>query len=510
MLAVLLSATPLTISFTADPPGASDRIQPYAKNPRYWQYQGQPVVLLGGSKDDNLFQIPDLEEHLKLLASVGGNYIRNTMSSRDEDDVQPFARLPDGRYDLERWNDEYWRRFDNLLRLTRDLGIIVQIEVWDRFDFSRDLWETAAFNPKNNINYTYERSGFAEKYPDHPGANKQPFFLTTPKQRNSSTVLRYQQRFVDTMLRHALRYPNVLYCIDNETSANEAWGAYWANYIRSRARAAGVRAFVTEMWDEWDLQAPQHRRTFDHPARYDFADVSQNNHQRGENHWNKLQWARLYLEARPRPINTVKTYGADSGGASTTRRSVRWRQDGSGRTATADTPGDYGDTQEGTERWWRHLIGGAAAVRFHRPASGIGLNAHAQQHIRSARMFLKEFDIVRALPDVNHERLSNRSENEAYLTHIDAEAYAVYFPNGGDVRLSISPMEEYRLKWLDVAASRWNADSPVRSGKTVRLKAPGSGQWLALMKKKRPPSSTAASPPENAPPASAAVRRPAS
>ena len=26
-----------------------DRIQPYAKNPFYWQYKGAPVLLIGGS-----------------------------------------------------------------------------------------------------------------------------------------------------------------------------------------------------------------------------------------------------------------------------------------------------------------------------------------------------------------------------------------------------------------------------------------------------------------------------
>jgi hypothetical protein len=494
LLAVSLSAT-LALCFAADLPGASDRIQPYAKNPRYWQYKGGPVVLLGGSKDHNLFQIPDLEEHLKLLATAGGNYVRNTMSSRDPGDAQPFARLPDGRYDLERSNDEYWRRFDNLLRLARDLGIVVQIEVWDRFDYTGDQWETTAFNPKHNINYTYEKSGFAEKYPEHPGENKQPFFFTTPKQRNNTTVLRYQQRFVDQMLRYSLRYPNVLYCLDNETAADEAWGAYWADYIRSRGRAAGMRVFVTEMWDEWDLQSAQHRRTLDHPERYDFVDVSQNNHQRGEHHWSKFQWVRQYVETKPRPINTVKTYGADKDGTSTTQSTVQRVRSWIGRAPTADTPDDYGDTQQGTERWWRHLIGGAAAVRFHRPPSGIGLNAEAQQHIRSARMFLQEFNMVRAVPDAKHELLSNRSDNEAYLTYIGGEAYAVYFPNGGDVGLSISPAAEYALKWLDIAASRWSTDSPVRGDTNVRLKTPASGQWLALIRKKAASSATTSRPP---------------
>jgi len=83
----------------------SGRIGPYDKNPRYWQYQGRPIVLLGGSKDDNPFQLPDLKEHLQLLKSVGGNYIRNTMSDRADKghEVYPFRRLDHGKYDLSQW-----------------------------------------------------------------------------------------------------------------------------------------------------------------------------------------------------------------------------------------------------------------------------------------------------------------------------------------------------------------------------------------------------------------------
>ena len=75
---------------------AAKAIQPYESNPRYWQYRGEPIVLLGGSREDNLFQIPDIEAHLDALAAVGGNYIRNTMSSRDDGDVWPFVRDDNG------------------------------------------------------------------------------------------------------------------------------------------------------------------------------------------------------------------------------------------------------------------------------------------------------------------------------------------------------------------------------------------------------------------------------
>ena len=78
ILTTLITITTSMTQAQANP----DRIQPYAANPRYWQYKGQPVLLLGGTIKDCLFQIPDLEAHLDLLQSVGGNYVRNTMSDR--------------------------------------------------------------------------------------------------------------------------------------------------------------------------------------------------------------------------------------------------------------------------------------------------------------------------------------------------------------------------------------------------------------------------------------------
>jgi hypothetical protein len=67
-------------------------IRPYVENPFYWQYKGKPVFLLGGTWQDNLFNHPDgLEEHLDKLVACGGNYIRNTMSHRNEGNVFAFA-----------------------------------------------------------------------------------------------------------------------------------------------------------------------------------------------------------------------------------------------------------------------------------------------------------------------------------------------------------------------------------------------------------------------------------
>ncbi|MHC4508173.1 MAG: hypothetical protein ACYTAO_04325, partial [Planctomycetota bacterium] len=105
-----------------------DGIKPYSENPRYWQYRGKPVFLLGASDDDNLFQwpSPDLERHLDAMKAVGANYVRNTMSDRRDKgfELYPFKRRSDGKYDLGQWNDAYWKRFDRFLAETAKRDII--------------------------------------------------------------------------------------------------------------------------------------------------------------------------------------------------------------------------------------------------------------------------------------------------------------------------------------------------------------------------------------------------
>lgn len=102
-----------------------------------------------------------------------------------------------------------------MLQLTSERDIIVQIEIWDRFDHSRNEWLTDPYNPGNNINYSYADTGLDSLYPSHPGRNEQPFFYSVPKLNNNTVILKYQQAFVGKILSISLEYDNVLYCIDN-------------------------------------------------------------------------------------------------------------------------------------------------------------------------------------------------------------------------------------------------------------------------------------------------------
>jgi hypothetical protein len=319
-------------------------------NVSYWSYKGEDVLLLGGSVQDNLFQIPDLTGHLDLLISSGGNYVRNTMSSRDSGNVWAFKRLENGLYDLNQWNDEYWERFSSFLNETSKRDIIVQIEIWATFDYYRENWDENPFNPKNNINYDSRRSKLPEVVETHPIFTENNFFRSVPSQLAIARVLWYQQLFVDKILSYSLQHDNVLYCMDNETSVTADWGKYWALYIKKQATLAGKKVNTTEMWDPWDLSHPFHAETFDNPDIYTFVDISQNNHQSADAHWNNgiAQFERLRQMGNLRPVNNVKIYGNDGGAHKTTRDAI--------------------------ENFVKNVLMGCASARFHRPTSGQGLN----------------------------------------------------------------------------------------------------------------------------------------
>jgi len=433
---------------------AVKRIDICTSNPAYWQYGGKPVLLLGGSKDDNLFQIPDLKEHLDLLKSVGGNYVRNTMSSRDEGNVWPFLKV-NGKYDLNQWNEEYWRRFENFLELTSQRDIIVQIEIWATFDYYREWWAVNPFNPTNNVNYTAEQTQLPKQVTTHPTRKGNNFFWSVPAERNQQIVLKYQRRFVDKILSYSLRYGNVLYCMDNETSVTPEWGKYWSEYIKAKARLAGVIVHTTEMWDPWDLAHAMHSATFDHPETYSFVDISQNNHQKGQTHWDNAQRQRARIADHIRPLNNVKIYGADTG--------------------------RYGTDRDGMERFWRNIFGGMASARFHRPDSGLGLSDKAQANIRSMRLLTGDMNVFQCA--AHNDLLSDRSPNEAFCIANPGKEYAVYFPDGGNILLDISGLRQpATLRWLDIMNSRWSEPEKIERGGTLVLRCPAAGYWAVLVR----------------------------
>jgi hypothetical protein len=308
-------------------------IKVYAKNPMYWQYKGKPVLLLGGSSNDNLFQqaFDGLDEELDRLVSHGGNYLRCTMSSRDEGDEYPFCKdAQTGLFELDKWNDDYWKKFEYFLEATHKREIIVQIEIWATYDFysrtshiidGKTAWERNPFNPANNSSYSESESGMFDIFRSNGQEIINSFFNTVlplPEPFNFETrpvVLAYQQKFVDKLLSVSLKYDHVLYCIDNETQADPKWSVYWSQYIRKKAEEQNTPIEVTEMFDPFDptggavkgaaMQSPSTHFftlrsnvsvTLNDPENFSFIEISNHNAQVGQVHfetayyiWKKVQ-----------------------------------------------------------------------------------------------------------------------------------------------------------------------------------------------------------------------------
>ena len=440
-------------------------LKPWSENPRYWEYKGEPVLLLGGSKDDNLFQIANLEEHLDDLQATGGNYIRNTLSARDSGNIMRFLIQPDGLYDLEKWNPEYWERFENMLALTSARDIIVQLEIWDRFDYSREEWKESPWKPENNINYTEEATGLAKEYPNHPGKNEQPFFYSIPgmsKYSEKLDVVRFfQKKYIDKLLSHTLKYGNVLYCMDNETGTPPEWGRYWMAYIDSVAMANDKEIYLTDMFDQFfsPQKCPSCIEVLEKADLYTFIDISQiNSRNFNQGHWDTLQWILNERDKHPlRPVNNTKIYGGENSS---------WGS---------------GSNKDGVERFCRNVIGGCASVRHHRPNHGNGLNEKAQASIKAIRKVETLVKLWEVTPRM--DLLSEREDNEAYLAALEGEKYILYFTQGGEVKLDLSPHDkQFTLNWVSVDSGEWGEEFELEGGSPVELSAPDQGGWFAVLR----------------------------
>jgi hypothetical protein len=434
------------------------RIKVYSGNPHYWEYKGEPLLLLGGSDEDNLFNNPELmTDNFETMSRVGANYIRGTLSYRDEGNVFPYLKNGD-LFDLERFNPEFFSRLEDCCRQAEARDIIVQIEIWPTFDFYRDRWPQSPYNPAANVNYTTENTKLVTEWDYHPARRVQPFFYSPPGLNHDRTLLRYQEAFVKKVLDITQSFPNILYCLDNETKAPAGWPLYWGAFFKKEGDKRGIDFQLTEMWDPWDLTDSMHRLTYQHHGFFSYADVSQNNWQVGQTHYDRLMFYRGLLDEQPggpRPMNNVKVYSRQGGGK----------------------PNSVPIT---VDRWWQNVFAGCASTRFHRPTGGIGLDTTAQKVIQAARTFTDSFDIFSCAP--HPDLISNRDDNEAYCLADPGVTYALYFPKGGEVTLTVPAGKGCRLRWFDPENASFMEAETNTDGGEVELKSPNRNQtWLVLV-----------------------------
>lgn len=421
---------------------AQQAIIPFKKNNSYWQYKGMPVFLLGGNIDDNTFQLSRMEltHYLDELRAVGGNYIRNVMSDRDEGNIVAFKRLESGKFDLDEWNEKYWKKFRYMLASTAKRDIIVHVTLWDRFDhydnvgstssWAHRRWIESPWNPANNINYTSEVAGLEPTYKGHPSSGKNPFFKTPPAMENNPVVLHYQQKFIRKIMDIGFEYGNVIYNMGNEHQVTlKDWDRYWCEFIRDYAFSKGNKIETSAMFDHQNWQPVTEGSDI-----YTFVEGSKVGSQwtaAGETQYDvALELIANTNKNKRRPVNAVKVR---------TQKIVFNAQ----------------------ERLWRPLMAGFAAVSHHRntygaitsdgwPVGGLGFTELAKTNIKAMRIFT---DIIKPWEcEPRQDLLKEREEDEAYLMAKEDEMYGLYFPQAsGSVGLDLRKVAgSCKVQWIDI------------------------------------------------------------
>ena len=467
---------------------------------RYWQYNGRPVMLLGGwdhghnpfidhdQEDENGKQGVSSEAQIVAamdeLVDAGGNLLRCVLDPGMAAGIQNqnFCALSGSKYDLSEMTGPFWSRLEMFVSEAGKRDIIVQIELWDRFDIIDGGWKSwpvSPFNPKNNINYTTAESGLEESYAsyiDHPflhGVPGHPVYESASETRRKQfdLVRGFQNKFVDKLLSVTFKYDNILYCMNNETHEDPAWGAYWIDYIRKKAKFHGKYVLVTDMLDKMfeGVESVDWQYMANHTDTYDYIDVSQvNSRHCDQDHWDCI--IGIAEDARHKNIllHMTKLYGNDK--ALDGDPWSRFRP---------------GDSENGIEEWWHNLLAGVAGVRFHRPPSGLGLSEPAKNNIKAARLVETKIR-YRDVEPAQH-LLSDRESDEAYLAADPGKAYILYFPASGEGKVTIDLSKykgvNFEVSWVDIGRDAWDESksTTIKGGSSVAVDRPAPGHWVAAI-----------------------------
>jgi len=215
-------ATALLAGALSAAPAQPIRLHP--KNPHYFLYRGKAIALVTSGEHYGAVINADFDYHKYLaeLATGGLNYTRlfggsyrevpaksfgiqrNTLAPAPGRFVAPWARSETpgyegggNKFDLDRWNPEFFARFHDFLSEAAKRGIVVEVTLFSSH-YQEMQWKVGALNPANNVNGT-----------DAIDWKK----LHTLENGN---LLARQERYTRKLVREANAFDNVIFEIQNE------------------------------------------------------------------------------------------------------------------------------------------------------------------------------------------------------------------------------------------------------------------------------------------------------
>ncbi|MFN8254401.1 MAG: cellulase family glycosylhydrolase [Bacteroidales bacterium] len=227
----------------------SQPISLHPENTHYFLFKGKPTILVTSGEHYGSVINPDFnfDLYLETIHREGFNHTRifmgdyaeakeafcivhNSLSPESRKFLTPWVRssqpgnaLGGNKFDLNKWNPEYFARLHRFMKKADSLGIVVECVMF----FVGMSWDDMPMNTKNNINTTSDIK-----------ANE---YMTL----SNGNILEYQKKYVLKLIKELNVYDNVIFNI-----ANEPWFFNQEHEGFSSPARDETKAWVNEV-SEW-------------------------------------------------------------------------------------------------------------------------------------------------------------------------------------------------------------------------------------------------------------------
>lgn len=470
IIAVSLLASAATVPPAMAAPVETFRLHP--KNPRYFEWQGKPAVLITATEHYGAVLNLDFDyvTYLNELQARGFNLTRafsgayreiagsfgikeNTLAPKAGRFVCPWARsstpgASDGgnKFDLTRWDSAYFARLKDFIAEAGKRGVIVELVFFCTM-YGDELWQASPMNARNNINDignvgTYEVYAIKEK-----------------------ALQEAQEAMVQKVVIELNGAPNLYYEICNEPYERGGLTREWTHAIAGRIVATESKLPRKHLIAE-GIHRDSPKIIDPHPAISIFN----------------------FHAAKPQHVQVndiAKAFGDDETGGKGVKdfpyRSEGWEFMLAGGAVFDHLDFSFTCTHpDGTHKLTNEPGGGGPTLR---------------RQLQVLKEFFATIDFLKMKSDTNVVRAVGSLESGEKQKPIKIQAlvepgvgYAIYFNGRGPCEATLDlPAGRYRAEWVNTLTGAVDNDEPIdHLGGRRTLRSPAFVEDIALRIKRFP------------------------
>jgi hypothetical protein len=461
-------------------------------NPHYFLFRGKAVALITSGEHYGAVLNRDFDYHryLATLEAEGLNYTRlfagsyvevpaksfgilhNDLAPEPGRFLAPWARSDapgytggGNKFDLDKWDDEFFTRYRDFLAEAAKRGIVVEVTLFSAH-YAEAQWHMSALNPANNINAT------------------DPIDWKKLNTLENGNILAHQEKYARKIVREANGFDNVIFEIQNEPWSDRPILADVINpYLRPPARDTYPNSIdlPDELAMAWQTRVSQWI-TMEESAMPNHYLIAQN--------YSNFRASIRKLLPNVEVVNFHYAYPD----------AVALNY-GLGKAIAYDETGFLGRDDGAYRRQaWNFMLSGGSAFdaldysftaghedgSYSEPNGPGGGSAALRHQLQILSQFLQSFSLVALQPDTR--TVKHAAGLTARVLSSAGKEYAVYLDGNGPDELTLElPPGNYSAEWLNVATGKieqW--EKFTHKGGDKVLQSPAFQSGIALRLKRTP------------------------